>query len=418
MIAEGTLAVLAAELEQRRQTILEHWRERLHNDNTLSTSDWTRKQLYDHFPDVLEAFFRILKSWPQPAVTAESDQFHYAHAHAKTRWLQGYSLRDVIREWTHFNAAVVLELANARMKRATAEADGFIKAEMLWADLAGEQLCESALEFQRLHQAEAATRLQELGDVLDKFRQLSVERAHGLGRAVTGLRGNLSTVMTSSTLLEGAQTDAERAELYALARESVSALDRSLNDMVLLARLEAGVEKCDAAPVDMGSALMLLVAGMAPHAELSGSQLTWDGPEPYVVEADAAKVRLLVRHLMLSGLMSESVGPIDVEWSDDRRDTRRWVIVVRQHVGHFPSDGTPAITQAIADATDRAQQAAGIAPTGCERALIEGRIPVASRDGVSLLLAKHLAELLEASLELVADEGIVTFRVSLPREYG
>lgn len=418
MTERRVLEEVANRLDERRAGILERWRDRVRRDVSLATTtDWTRKQFYDHFPDVLEAFSRILRCWPEPAVSAEADQFQHAHAHAKTRWVQGYSLRDLIREWSHFNASVVHELNVVRTGGLSSSADAFLHAETLWADLAGEQLSESAAEYQRLHQAEAATRAEELTAMLERLQDLTRHRAHSLSNAVAGFRGELSTVMLSNALAGSAATETERAELEAMSRDSVNTLDRALADMVLLTRLEAKLDARDIAQLDAGEALTLLLAGMAPQAEQAARQLTWGGPESYPVEGDAQRLRLIARHLILTGLQSDTPGPIDVEWGDDAREPSRWCLTVRQHVGATSQPASPAIARVIADATDRAQQAAGIPPTGFEGPLIEGVIPVAAKDGVHLLIAKHLCEMLDASIELQAGEGISTFRVSLPRKY-
>jgi len=409
---------VANRLDERRSRILERWRDRVRRDLSLATTnEWTRKQFYDHFPDVLEAFGEILRCWPEEATKADADQLYHAHAHAKTRWLQGYSLRDLIKEWSHFNAAVVHELNVLRSGDLCSSPETFLRAEVIWADLAGGQLSESAAEYQRLHQAEAATRAEELAAMLDRLQDLSRHRAHSLSNAVAGFRGELSTVMTSNALVRSAVTDTERAELEAMSRESVNTLDRALADMVLLTRLEAKLDTREVTELNAGEALTLLVAGMGPQAEHAGRQLTWGGPESYPVEGDAQRVRLIAKHLILTGLMSDTPGPIDVEWGDDPRELSRWTFTVRQHAAHTSRPASPPISRVLAEATDRAQQAAGVPATGFEAALIDGFIPVAAKDGVHLLIAKYLCEMLDASIELEATEGIATFRVSLPRKY-
>lgn len=412
------LARLADHLDARRPGILADWRDRVRRDASLATtSEWTRKQFYDHFPDVLEAYGRILRHWPDTDPNAEIDQFIHAHAHAKTRWLQGYPLRDLLREWSHFNAAVTHALHAAHAVGPGLDAMAFMDAGTLWAALVGEQLSEGALEYQRLHQAEAATKSEELATMLDQLQSAARDRARNLEHAVARLRGGLSTLMTSNALVSADVTAAERAELQAMSRDGVADLDRALSHMLLLSRLEAGLEPREVAPFDAGEALTLLLAGMVPQADRTDGQLTWAGPEHYPVDGDEHRVRMLAHHLVLTALLSDAPGPVDVEWGDDPREASRWVFTVRHHAIHRDGPASPPISRVIAEATDRAQQAAGVPPTGYEEALIEGRIPVASRDGVSLLIAKHLCELLAASIELEADEGIVVFRISLPKAY-
>ena len=148
------LTDIAHLLDGCRASILARWRDRVRRDASLQdTSEWTRKQFYDHFPDVLEAYGHMLRRYPAAAGAAESDQFIHAHAHAKTRWLQGYTLGDLVREWGHFNTAVVVEFARLRQGAAASAAD-FGLAETLWAELASAQMTEGVQEYERLHRAE------------------------------------------------------------------------------------------------------------------------------------------------------------------------------------------------------------------------------------------------------------------------
>ena len=415
--SEAGLAAIADALDARRALTLTHWDDRVHHDASLrTTSDWTRKKFYDHFPDVLEAYSRMLRSYPAPARTAGADQFVHAHAHAKTRWLQGYALRDLIREWGHFNTAVVLAFSELRQDGVAPRADWGL-AEVLWSELASEQLTESAHEYQRLHQAVAATRAEELSSMLERLRSMHQARAHTLARTASALRNHLSTLVTSNSLMAGGVSGTEAEEVHAMARDSIGSLDRSLSDMTLLARLEAGLAKRDITTFDVGLVLPALVSALEPQVQESNSQLTCAGPDEFWIEGDELAIRQIAKHLVLTGLLSETPGPVNLEWGDDPRESARWQMVVRQHLVPRSTPSSPPIARVIADATDRAGQARGSAPTGFEAALQEGLIPVASRDGSNVLIAKHLCELLDASIELTAEEGIVTFRVSYPRRY-
>lgn len=61
---------------------------------------------------------------------------------------------------------------------------------------------------------------------------------------------------------------------------------------------------------------------------------------------------------------------------------------------------------------------AGTPPTGREAELAEGCIPVAPGDGVDLLIARHLCDLLGGSLEVGATRSRLRYRVTLPTRYG
>lgn len=413
-------ALIADGLDARRSRILEDWRRRVSADTSLDEgSEWTRKQVYDHFPDVLEDFSQILRARPRGAPTAEQDRLLHAHAHARTRWLQGFSLRSVIREWGHFNSAVLAVLHALRGTLPAASEPALWSAVHEWARLANDQLAASALEYHRLQQAEAQTRADEMVGALDRLRELSEGRARLMGSMAEDLRAGLSVVMTSNSLMaaDGHAAHAEHAELKEMSRSGVATLERSLADMVLLARLEAGQEARRLARFDAAQRLMLLASGLEHRAARLGVQFTWHGPESLPVEGDERQVGLIAEHLLTSGLHADLPGPLDLEWGDDGRSPERWLLLVRQHLRQTAEPSSPPISRVIAEATDGAQQAQGIPATGYEKPLQDGLIPVAARDGVNVLIAKHACELLDASIELEAVEGVVTYRVSLPRSY-
>lgn len=78
------------------------------------------------------------------------------------------------------------------------------------------------------------------------------------------------------------------------------------------------------------------------------------------------------------------------------------------------SAGSNAAGIALAEATDALQQVSGVEATGYETALQRGLIPVAPGDGVDILIAKHLCELLGASLEVEAVAGSIRYIANLP----
>lgn len=411
------LAAIADVLDGCRATILARWRDRVRQDASLhNTSEWTRKQFYDHFPDVLDAFSRTLRAHPEAGENAGSDAFVHAHAHAKTRWLQGYALRDLVREWGHFNTSVVIEFARVRQGGA-ADAVAFGVAETIWSDLASQQLTAAAQEYQRLHQAEAATRAEELAALLARLESLQQARARTLGRTAATLRSELSTLLTTNALMADGPTGDDAAELHALARDSIASFERSLGDLLLLARLEAGLERRAIAPFDVGQTLPALALALEPQARQCRSQITWSGPDEFPVEGDEHAVRRIAQHLLLTGLRASSAGPVDLEWGEDPREPARWRLVVRQHLLPRAMPSSPAISRVLADASESAGHARGSAPTGFEAALHDGLIPVAAENGADVLIAKHLCELLDAGIELTAEEGVVTFRLSFPRHY-
>ena len=175
----GDLGGLAGYLDARRPQVLQRWRDAVTGDESLdATSDWSLKQLNDHFPDVLEVLGNVLRCWPDLPVSVTTAEHDAAVAHARTRWLQGYSLRGVVREWGHLNSVVVDEIASFRP---LASESGFHRIALAaWARVLNDQQALSALEYHELEQAEAETRGAELRRALDALRSIASDR----GRAI------------------------------------------------------------------------------------------------------------------------------------------------------------------------------------------------------------------------------------------
>lgn len=414
----AALTDIADRLDARRERILADWRAAVDADPTLdASSDWTVKQFNDHFPDVLEALGQALRAWPGLPVAQARDERDYAVAHARTRWLQGYSLRGLVREWGHFNAVVVDHLADCVAGRGGASPQLQRLVSASWCRLLGDQQALSALEYEDLERAGAETRSAELQRLLDVLRSESATRGRALEALACDMRNELQLVMTSQALH---QDGADWHQAYALRELSAGAfrgLERALSDMVTLANLEAGLERRQLSRFDAGHGLELLVEGLRHVAAGQGIALHGEGPAGFMVEGDAERVRRLAAHLVTCAMRAPGARALRLGWGPDARADARWQVQVEQVLDPARDGEANVLGLSLAAATDAAQQAAGIAPTGFESAIEREAIPVAAGDGVDLLIAKHLCELLGASLEVEAEAGLVRYRASLPAAY-
>ncbi len=413
-----TLSAIADTLDARRERILAEWRAAVDADPTLdAASDWTVKQFNDHFPDVLEALGEALRSWPQLPVAQARDERDYAVAHARTRWLQGYSLRGLVREWGHFNAVVVDHLADCAPSRAAGDHDLLRTASAVWCRLLGDQQALSVLEYQDLERAGAETRSAELQRLLDVLRSESATRGRALEVLASDMRNELQLVMTSHSLHQDGAGWHQAYELRRLSDGAFRGLERALSDMVTLANLEAGLERRQLARFDAGHGLELLVEGLRHVLADQDIALHGEGPAAFAVEGDAERVRRLAAHLIGCASRAPAARAVRLHWGADAQVAARWQLVVEQVLDPAPTAEGTALGRELAAATGSAQQAAGVAPTGLESAIQRGAIPVAAGDGIDLLIAKHLCELLGASLEVEAEAGLVRYRASLPASY-
>lgn len=418
-VQEG-LAQLVGHLRRQRRAILDDWRAMVEQDPSLhDTSEWTLAQFLDHFPQVLDGFERLLLSWPSPAPGIWRTHSKKAESHARFRWLQGYSLRAISQEWGYLNRCVIARL-NAFRPDAGESGDAVLHhAHQLWAGVLDRHLTESVEEYHHLLQAEAATRAQELAEALAHVRALEKRRSEVMHTAARGIRSDLSLVLTTASVLDDASLGgAERDELRRLFQSGFASLDQALDNLVTLAQLEAGAERPATAPIDAGEAMMLACSALQPMASKQSVELRFDGPDVLPVEGDAARIPLLVRHLLLAAAPGSRNGTIDILWGEDRRSTGRWFINLRHSVSPVGERRSSPTAAALSEATrdaHHAQRRARLPLEGEERA--SAAVSPLGTDGIHLAIAKRLCELLGASLELEATDTGPQYRVTLPRAY-
>jgi hypothetical protein len=414
------LAQLASHLRQQRDEILDAWRAMVEQDPSLhDTAEWTVAQVIDHFPEVLDGFERLLLAWPDPAPGIWRRHSKKAESHARFRWLQGYSLRTISQEWGYLNRCVVARLTAFRPEAGGAGDEVMHHAHQLWAGVLDQHLTESVNEYQHLLQAEAGTRAQELSEALARLRDLDKRRSDVMHGAAREMRSDLSLVLTTASVLDDSGLDeSEREELRRLFQSGFASLDQALDNLVRLAQLEAGAELLTPAPLDAGEAMVLACTSLLPIAEQQNVELQFDGPGSLLVEGDARRLPLLVRHLLLAAVPGSRRGTIELRWGEDRRSNGRWFLNLRFSLSSAADRTSSPTASVLSEATREAHRTRRGTRLPLEG---EGRAMVATSplgtDGVHLAIAKRLCELFEASLELEAIEGGLQYRVTLPRVY-
>lgn len=426
---ERSLADLAAHLHARREATLRAWRKAVKEDRTLTTAhSLPRTQLDDHIPGLLDAFERRLDPAGIALQTEIAEQGQQAVAHGLHRWQQGYDLQEVSRELGRLNEAVVLQLEEYAREHAGLASEVMATARWIWAEMSGVESSKSIAEYFRLRQVEAAGHIKDLEQALEKVRELEQERADLWHQAAHDLRGNLGVVMTATAGLSkvGSKEPVQERFLRVLDR-NVASLHHLLDDVMDLARLQAGREVRRVAEVDVAASLVELVDGLQAYAEQRKLFLKQEGPSPFVVEADAVKVRRLVQNLVLNALKYTRQGGVTVSWGDSAlNDGKRWMLTVQDTgPGFAAGPGTPLV-----GALEQATEAIGQAATGAgedakgaseSRPEAAGASPTLVRqeqgEGIGLSIVKRLAELLDATVEVQSDASGTTFKVLLPRHY-
>jgi signal transduction histidine kinase len=432
--AKEQMSALAAELFERRDIILDSWR--AYGDATPGRnvgSSLSRAQFNDHIPSVLDCLTDTLAAWPDmPSGHAEEKESEKVQEHGLQRWQQGYQLNELIREWGYLQMCVAAELERYAAAHPSLDPSVMPAARMAWSKLCAEGVANSATQYGRLQQTESAGHVSDLERALATLHNVERSRAEAWRTAAHDLRGSVTVVKGATTLLnEGgaAMPDPIRSEVADMLNKSVSSLHEMLNDLLSLARLEAGQEQREITTFDAAVLLRDFCTASQAAATDRGLFLKMDGPGELQVEGDKPKVLRILQNLLLNAVKYTQRGGVSVTWGEDEgRDTDRWVFSVIDTGPGIDEAHAAPLAQEIHKATEVAEDAREMS-TDRRRDIApattlpseSGAVPHKAQagEGVGLSIVKRLCELLDAGLELATKPGQgSTFRVLLPRSYG
>ena len=428
---QAELAAIADHMGARRGAILAAWAAAVHADPGLTTaSSLPRSHFIDHIPFALDAYERKLRaSTPWESAAAKADQSEYAAEHGLQRWQQGYNLREVTREWGHLHLSLVDELEEYAATGESAGPAALASARRALIRLCNDGVSESTAQYFQMRQVEAVGHVRDLESALADVRELERQRAELWRQAAHDLRGNLGVVanVTAGLTLKGLP-EPKRDNFVRLLQKSVTSLNSMLEDVMGLARFQAGHEQRTVEGFDAAAVLRELIDNLQPLAGDRGLYLTSDGPTTLAVEGDAVKVRRIAQNLLLNALKYTAKGGVTVTWGDGRdNDPDRWVLTVRDTGPGFHAGPGAPLAAALEAAT---QEARNVDESAADGGTWEGLAdpdppdedprPIHQEpgEGIGLSIVKRLCELLDAGLELESKPGEgTTFRVLVPRHY-
>jgi len=432
--AREQLRVLAADLLERRDIILDSWR--AYGGDTPGRnvgSSLSRAQFNDHIPAVLDCLADTLEAWPdKPNAGAEESEAAKVFDHGMQRWQQGYQLTELIQEWGYLQMCVAAELERYAADHPSLDPSVMPAARLAWAKLCAEGVTGSASQYGRLQQTESAGHVSDLELALSALHDVERSRAEAWRAAAHDLRGSVTVVKGATTLLnEGGAEMPEpiRVEVAGMLSKSVSSLHDMLNDLLSLARLEAGHERREITTFDAAVLLRDFCTASQSAATDRGLFLKMDGPGTLPVEGDKPKVLRILQNLLLNAVKYTQRGGVSVTWGKDSgRDTDRWTFSVQDTGPGIDEQHAAPLAQEIHAATEVADDARE-ASTDRRRDMAPAvTLPSESGttlqepqpgEGVGLSIVKRLCELLDAGLELATKPGQgSTFRVILPCSYG
>lgn len=414
------LAVLASYLKTRRDAVLKVWEEVVDSDPeshvgaTLSST-----HLRDVLTEILEDFERRLSAWAEEP----SKEEEHSLAHGSHRWQQGYSLRELVREWGYLQRCMMAELDRYLLDHPGLDPGTMIFARQIWLDLCGGSIEKSVERFAELQKAEATGVLYDLQQAVKNVREVERRRAESWHEAAHDLRGNVGVVTTTTSLLaqEGAP-ETLRAKAVGLLQTSVTSLLDLLEDLMSLARLEAGRESRKLETFDVAAQLRQLCLSLEPMAREKGLFLKAEGPQTLRVESDRTKVQRIVQNLALNGLKYTDSGGVTISWAESReRDADRWLLRI-QDTGPGLHDGSPLAGE-LREATDTGRRVEELYPVSGVEPVPKVGCPLDTSplmrpgEGIGLLIVKRLCELLDAEMSVTSTKTGTTFQIVLPRHY-
>ena len=424
------LDLLTEHLASRRKVILQAWRNAVEADPQLTTARaLSRGQLNDHIPQVLDAFEHKLRSRPggQEAQAADRLTKKEEVKHGLHRWQQGYRLPELMREWGHLQLCLFDELDAFAAAQPEIERSTMVEVAREMISLVNEAVSESCKQYERMQQAEARGRMNDLETALASINEIERRRAALIREAVHDLNGNVLGVTVAAQLLGTANIpDASREEFSLLLQRGVQSVSSMLADLTELARLESGKETRAISEFDAGALVAELANTTRPIADRRGLFLNVEGPLQLVVDGDPSKVRRLLQNLLLNALKYTDCGGVTLTLGVENESW--WLIVKDTGPGLQAGPSASLVVgmkEATASARESDEKAAAIhgvvsnvlepSPGGSRAARPSVSQP---GEGIGLSIVKRLCELLDASLEVASSpETGTTFRVVLPLRY-
>ena len=429
--ARDQLRELAADLRKRHEPMLDAWR--AYGDAVPGrniAASLSRIQFNDHIPTVLESLSVMLEAWPEgPNPIAEEIEADEISEHGLQRWQQGYSLSEVLREWGYLQMCVAAELERYAVEHPSLEPTVMPTARRVWAQICADGVTGSATQYGRLQQTESTGHVTALERALTALQAIESSRAEAWRTAAHDLRGSVTVVKGAASLAaSGSLPEVERAEVADMLSKGVSSLNDMLNDLLSLARLEAGHEQRSVTTFDAAVVIRDFGAASQASATDRGLYLKMDGPVTLMVEGDKAKILRILQNLLLNAIKYTERGGISLSWGlDTSRNTDRWTFSVQDTGPGMDDVQAESIAKDLQEATEVSDAARDVSKdrrrdmAGAETSASASETPVKGvqhGEGVGLSIVKRLCELLDASLELATKPGQgTTFRVILPRKY-
>ena len=405
-------------LLSRREAIMGNWRTTCENDASLGIVDGlTREEFTDQVPAMLNALGKRLR-----AETETDSPYQIAREHGLHRWHKGYSLHELLSETAHLHGSLLAELRLFGEQYPATDSGVLHTAHQRVSLLMHETIGGSIAQYDEFQRAEAVERALNLQRALDNVNELMRQRGAMLRETSHDLRSSFSVIQGAASLLDMPDnTEEERTEMVQILNRNFPRLTSMLNELMDLARLEAGQETVQIRSFDAAELLRNLVAAAQPLAKERGLFLNGDGPEQLPVMGDHTKIDRIAQNLLTNALKNTKEGQVSVSWS--RENQFRWLLSI-QDTGPGLSAGSALwLSDQLRPATESTAVFAENTPdSGLDPKPAPAIGPFSAEagegEGIGLYIVKRLCELINASLDVETRIGTGTIiRIRIPVQY-
>src|SRR5699024_9588014 len=192
--------------------------------------------------------------------------------------------------------------------------------------------------------------------VAERRDDLDHQRGESLRQASHDLRGSLQVAQLSCRALQRCQHDRQTGIIVDRLAHSIDGLSQIFNDMLELARLEAGRDECRMRDIDASAQLRELCETMQSEARAQGLSLRVDGVDSLPVRSDASKLRRIAQNLILNALKYTSAGSVEIGWQAE--PPTHWSFYVRDSGPGMPASTADTLAAGLGDADDGGERAA------------------------------------------------------------
>ncbi|AKD57131.1 sensor histidine kinase [Spirosoma radiotolerans] len=416
----STTSELVKYIFARREAILQNWRVACEQDPALSkVSVLSREEFNDLLPIVLDILEqRLLNQQPEVdlSITAKSHGLH--------RWQKALALAETIREINHLTKSLFNELQAYLELFPQTDARVLLLVQEQIVQVMNETMHGSVKKYDELQRLEAANRVATLQQVIDHMEVLSRQRGDILRTSSHDLRGSFGIINSAAYLLKAENlSDQEREKYTEMLSRNLTNAQSMLDNLMALARLEAGEETLQMEHVNASELLRGIVEDAQPMATQRGLVVQASGPDSLLVETDKIKLQRIVQNLLVNSLTYTARGFVSVSWS--QQGDARWVIGIQDSGPGLPPGLTgllvkqlkPTVDATSTTGTDQAEPVSVLPDQDQEippGPTLVKEVARTGGEGVGLQIVKRLCDLLDANLEIESQSGRGTlFRIRM-----